>query len=69
MEPAELWWNSPAAVQIGLRGGASTILMFETRLEAEQWVYLLPLRQAMGDEQVEAVVWALLSKLASVALN
>ena len=67
-DPAQLYWNSPAAVRVGTADGGESVLMFATRLEAEQFVALLPLMQGLGDEHAAAVTWAMLAE-SGVGLN
>lgn len=57
---AAVYWQSPAAVRVGMASGAEGLIMFATRLEAEQFVYLLPLMQSLGDEHAQGVAWAML---------
>ncbi len=40
------YWNGPAAVVIEYHDGRRDYLTFSTRIEAEQWVALLPWLQA-----------------------
>ena len=63
-----LYWQSPAAVRVGTHDGGEGVIMFATRLEAEQFVYLLPLLQWLGDEHAQAVAWAMLAE-SGVGLN
>ena len=68
VDPAALYWNSPAAVRVGMVDGGESVIMFATRLEAEQFVYLLPMLQALGNEDAQAVTWAMLAD-SGVGLN
>ena len=68
VDPAALYWNSPAAVRVGTTDGGEQLIMFSTRLEAEQFVYLLPLMQANGYEDAQGVTWAMLAE-SGVGLN
>lgn len=67
-DQAQLYWQSPAAVRVGTADGREQIIMFSTRLEAEQFVYLLPLMQANGYADAEGVTWAMLAE-SGVGLN
>lgn len=52
------YWNGPAAVAVTYRDGRRETVTFDSRLEAEQWVGLLPWRQAEGDAEVTDIAAA-----------
>lgn len=57
---AAVYWQSPAAVRVGMASGAEGLIMFATRLEAEQFVHMLPALQVLGYEKAQGVAWAML---------
>ena len=48
----EDYWNGPGAVAVEHRDGSRETVTFDTRLEAETWLALLPWRQATAATQV-----------------
>lgn len=63
------YWNAPAGVEVTMRDGSRTLLMFSTRLEAEEWVFLLPLMQLWGYEGVGEIAAAMLAEVSGLGLN
>ena len=59
-------WNGKAAVVVEYAGGGRETVTFDTRIEAEQWLSLLPWRQAAGDEEVSDIRSAMLAETAVV---
>ena len=51
-------WNGPAAIRVEYDDGRRDTVTFDTRIEAEQWLGLLPWRQAAGDSDVAGIVAA-----------
>ncbi len=54
----EKFWNAPGAVAVEYAGGRVETVTFATRIEAEQWLGLLPGRQAAGEPDVAGIVAA-----------
>ena len=59
-------WNGPAAIRVEYDDGRRDTVTFDTRIEAEQWLGLLPWRQAAGDEEVSDIRSAMLAETAVV---
>ena len=66
MDPRQVYWNSPAGVRLGYHDGREELTLFSTRIEAEQWVHMLPLLQM--NQQYEDVASATLMDT-TVGLN
>ena len=49
------YYLRPAAVAVEYHDGRRETVTFDTRLEAEQWLGLLPWRQAAGDAEVVGI--------------
>lgn len=60
MRRDEDYWNGPGAVAVEHRDGRRETVTFATRLEAEQWLGLLPWRQGMDDDDVAGIASAIL---------
>lgn len=60
MQPGEAYWNGPGAVAVEYRDGGRETVTFDTRVEAEQWLGLIPWRQGMGDAEVADIASATL---------
>lgn len=68
MDRNELYWNSPAVVEVEYHDGRRADLAFETRLAAEAYVGQIPWLQAAGDAEAETIFTAVLRQ-AAVGLN
>lgn len=66
--PEELYWNTPAVVEVEYHNGRRDELYFETRLAAEAYVGQIPWLQAAGDDEAGQVFTAILRQ-AAVGLN
>lgn len=67
-ERNELYWNSPAVVEVEYQDGRRVDLVFETRLAAEAYVGQIPWLQAAGDDAAAMIFTAILRQSA-VGLN
>lgn len=68
MDRDELYWNSPAIVEVEYHNGRRAELAFSTRLAAEAYVGQLPWLQLAGDEEAVTIFTATLRQ-AAVSLN
>jgi hypothetical protein len=68
MNRDELYWNSPAVVEVEYHNGRRADLAFDTRLEAEAYVGQIPWLQAAGDDTAESIFAAVIRQ-AAVGLN
>lgn len=55
MTAGRTYWLDPAALVVEHRDGRRKTVTFDTRIEAEQWLGLLPWRQAAGDAEVAGI--------------
>jgi hypothetical protein len=58
------YWHNPAAVAVEYRDGRRETVPFTSRVEAEQWLGLLPWRQGAGDDEVADVASAMMVAVA-----
>lgn len=70
--PPALHWATPVQVRLGmtsLAGPFEGTIAFRTRLEAEQFISLIPLLSSVpGYEEAQAIAWAIIEEI-TVALN
>lgn len=68
MDRDELYWNSPAVVEVEYHNGRREDVAFETRLAAEAYVGQIPWLQVAGDDDAARVFTAVIRQ-AAVGLN
>lgn len=68
MDRDEVYWNSPAMVEVEYHNGRRADLAFETRLAAEAYVGQIPWLQVAGDDEAEMIFTAVIRQ-AAVGLN